>query len=73
MMKTKIMLMIVVAFKSQNQFCWNLRIFDGGKLAIICVSGGKITCLLVMVIMVIGDPDDNGDDGVHHDGSNLIL
>lgn len=27
--------------------------FDGGKLAIICVSGGKITCLLVMVIMVM--------------------
>ena len=25
----------------------------GGKLAIICVSGGKITCLLVMVIMVM--------------------
>ena len=52
-MKTKIMLMIVVAFKSQNQLCWNLRIFDGGKLVIICVSGGKITCLLVMVIMVM--------------------
>ena len=27
--------------------------FDGGKLAIICVSGGKITCLLVMVMVIL--------------------
>ena len=26
--------------------------FDGGKLAIICVSGGKITCLFMIMVML---------------------
>ena len=72
-MKTKIMLMIVVAFKSQNQFCWDLRIYDGGRI------GNYLRVWRKNYLSVgdgdngDGDPDDNGDDGVHHDGSNLIL
>ena len=67
MMKTK-MLMIVVAFKSQNQFCWNLHISDGEELPFICVKN-----YLSVDGNGDGDPDDNGDDDAHQDGGNLIL
>ena len=57
-MKTKIMLMIVVAIKSQNQNC---------------VSGWRKKYLSVYDNDDPGDPDNNGDGDVHHDGSNLIF